>query len=204
VRVIIRRDFDSYEAYVHAQGGKARSCRHELLAALPTHTRGFSAMFREAVPLLKPGPVLCLGARSGAEVLAFDSLGLSGSVGVDLHPVGKNVRAGDWHAMPEFADGSFANVYTNSFDHCLMLEKACAEIARILEPGGRFYLMASDKGVKDSARADAWATSDKHNEALYWSRAEDLRDAVMAFGFQQVRRSWKVHNWSHFVLERKK
>lgn len=201
--MIIRREFESYEAYVHAQGGKARGRREELLSSLPAQTIGFTQAFVHARPLLKEGPVLCLGARTGAEMLAFERLGLKGSVGIDLHPVGKGVRAGDWHSMPEFADGSFANAYTNSFDHCLYLEKACAEVRRILQPGGRFYLMASDKGVKDAARAEAWKESRKHNEAIFWSAAEELRDAVVACGFRQLK-TWKVGCWSHFVLEPKK
>lgn len=201
--MILRRQFDSYEAYVHAQGGKARGQREALLASLPAQTRGFSRAFVQARQFLKDGPVLCLGARTGAEMLAFESLGLKGSVGIDLHPVGKDVRAGDWHSMPEFADGSFANVYTNSFDHCLYLDKACAEVWRILQPGGRFYLMASDKGLKDAARAEAWRQSQKHNEAIFWSAAEELRDAVLREGFRQLK-AWKVGCWSHFILEPKR
>lgn len=201
--MIIRREFSSYEEYVHQQGGKARGRREELLASLPAQTRGFSSLFVNARPHLKDGPVLCLGARTGAEMVAFDRLGLTGSVGIDLHPVGKGVRAGDWHAMPEFADASFANVYTNSFDHCLYLDKACSEIRRILQPGGRFYLMASDKGLKDAARAEEWTRSKKHNEAIYWSRAEELRDAVLECGFRHLK-TWKVGCWTHFILEPKK
>lgn len=198
--MIVRRDFDSYERYVHAQGGKARGNREKLIKATPAQTLSFSIFFREAARYLEPGPVLCLGARTGAEVAAFDALGFRGSVGIDLHPIGKDVRVGDWHAMPEFADGSFSTVYSNSFDHCLYPEKACAEIARILTPAGRFYLMASDKGIKDAAAAERWKASKKSNEAIFWSRAEELRDVVLGLGFR-LRREWKTSQcWTHFIL----
>ena len=200
--MIQRRDFDSYEAYVHAQGGKARGRGAELLASRPAQARAFSALLREAVRFLTPGPVLCLGARTGAEMDAFNGLGFKGSVGIDLHPLGKDVRRGDWHAMPEFSDGSFSVVYSNSFDHCLYLDKACAEIARLLRPGGSFYLMASDKGLKDDARAAEWKRTKKHNEAIYWSHADELRDEVVALGFRQ-KRSWRSGIWSHFLLQPK-
>lgn len=202
--MILRRAFDSYEAYVHAQGGKARGRGAELLASRPAQARGFSAVIREAVRYLpSAGPVLCLGARTGAEMDAFNGLGFKGTVGIDLHPLGADVRVGDWHAMPEFEDGAFSVVYSNSFDHCLYLDKACAEIARLLKPGGCFYLMASDKGVKDDARAAEWQRTKKHNEAIYWSRGDELRDEVLALGFRN-KKSWRSGIWSHFVLEPKR
>lgn len=202
--MILRREFDSYEAYVHAQGGKARGRGAELLASRPAQARGFSTLLREAVRFLPVGPVLCLGARTGAEMDAFNSLGFKGTVGIDLHPLGKDVRVGDWHAMPEFEDGSFATVYSNSFDHCLYLDKACAEIARLLKPGGCFYLMASDKGDKSKAEeVEKWKASRKHNEAIFWSRSDELRDEVLALGFRQ-KRAWRSGIWGHFVLEPKR
>lgn len=200
--MIVRRSFASYDAYVYAQGGKARGNRAELLRKLPKQTAGFRELFHTAKPHLKAGPMLCLGARTGAEMIAAEEAGFHGSVGIDLHPVGKGVRQGDWHSMPEFDDGSFANVYTNSFDHCLMLERACDEVRRVLEPGGRFYLMASDKGVKNAERVKEWQASQKHNEAIFWSHSDDLCDAVLLLGFRQ-RRAWRVGGWGHYILEPK-
>ena len=200
--MILRREFPSYEDYVYAQGGKARRNRAELLASMPKRVRVFEELFRQAKPHLQKGAVLCLGARTGAEMLGAAAAGFAGSVGIDLHPVGKGVRAGDWHCMPEFADGSFPNIYTNSFDHCLYLEKACAEVLRILAPRGCFYLMASDKGDKSQQKEiDKWKASTKHNEAIFWSRSEELRDAVLALGFKE-RRSWRSGCWGHFILGR--
>ncbi len=198
--MILRRDFESYEAYVAAQGGKARKNRSGLLAEMPRSVQSFTDVFRNAKPYLNSGAMLCLGARTGAEMIAAEACGFTGSVGIDLHPVGAGVRAGDWHAMPEFVDGSFPNIYTNSFDHCLLLEKAAAEIRRILAPGGVFYLMASDKGAKTESRAQKWLQGDGgHNEAIFWKHSDELRDAVLACGFEE-RRSWRNSYWGHYVL----
>ena len=136
--MIQRRDFDSYEAYVHAQGGKARGRGAELLASRPAQARAFSALLREAVRF--PGrrvPVLCLGGQDGRRdrTRGPNGLGFKGSVGIDLHPLGKDVRRGDWHAMPEFSDGSFSVVYSNSFDHCLRLRQGVPIQRRILAAG---------------------------------------------------------------------
>lgn len=198
--MICRRDFESYETYCEAQGQKARRSRHALVNSLPVQVRRFTALFREAQPELRPGPVLCLGARTGAEVFAAEACGFAGSVGIDLHPLHPDVRRGDWHAMPEFSDGSFPNVYTNSFDHCLKLEVACAEIRRILSADGVFYLMASDRGLKDAAEARRWQQR-PHSEALFWSHSDELRDLVVACGFQ-TRKAWRSGCWGHYILGR--
>jgi hypothetical protein len=136
-------------------------------------------------------------------MVAAEACGFKGSVGIDLHPVGPGVRQGDWHALPEFADGSFPNIYTNSFDHCLFLEKAAAEVLRLLPPKGVFYLMASDKGLKNAERSERWLKDPKHNEALFWHQADELRDALLGLGFEE-RAAWRSGFWSHYVLGKKK
>lgn len=195
---MISRPFESYESYVEAQGLKARTRRADLLAAVEKSVRGFERIFRAAKPYLRPGPILCLGARTGAESVAAARVGFKGSVGIDLHPVGPGVMRGDWHSMPSISDASFPNVYTNSFDHCLMLDAAAAEIRRVLTPDGFFYLMASDKGQKTRARSDAWLR-ETGSEAMYWDHSDELCAAVVAFGFRVVT-SWRQGVWGHYVL----
>lgn len=199
---ILRREFESYEAYVKAQGRKATFQRRELLSKLSKSVLDFQRVFIAAAAFLNDGPVLCLGARTGAESAAAQNCGYKGSIGVDLHPVGPGVRKGDWHSMPEFADGSFPNVFTNSFDHCLYLDRAVAEIRRVLRPGGVFYLMASDKGTKDAKRERSWLKEPKHCEALYWSQADELRDAVLALGGFRLKGQRRDGQWSHYALEK--
>ena len=199
---ILRREFESYEAYVQAQGRKATYKRRDLLVGDAKRVRVFVDVFTKAAPYLNLGAVLCLGARTGAENVAAERCGHAGSIGVDLHPVGHSAQCGDWHSMPEFRNGSFPNVYTNSFDHCLHLERAVAEIHRVLSAFGVFYLMASDKGTKDDKRERSWLAEPKHNETLYWSHSDALRDAVLACGGFSVRKQWREGQWGHYFFER--
>ncbi len=195
---LIHRTFRSYDEYVHQQGRKARRHRDALLAGVPKSIRQFAGAFREAQLFLHAGPVLCLGARTGAEVIAATQAGHHGSVGIDLYPLSPDVITADWHALP-FSDASFPNVYTNSLDHCLDLDRLTAEIRRVLTSTGVLYLMASDKGAKTADAAAAWLSSTKSTEALYWQHSDELRDAVAACGFHQVT-AWRTGVWGHYIL----
>jgi len=65
--------------------------------------------------------------------------------------------AGDVHALP-FADRAFDLVTCRCAPHHFAdLPRACAEIARCLRPGGRFYL--NDCGVPAEPDAAAWVNS---------------------------------------------
>ena len=192
--MITHRTFESYEEYVYKQGGKARGNRESLLAHLPQNTRSFENTFREAKPYLKAGSVLCLGARTGAESLGATNAGFTGSVGIDLHPVGPTVIQGDWHNIP-FPAGSFDNAYSNSLDHCLYLDKLAAEVKRVLVPDGRFYVMATNREGKT---LEAWLAKGG-NEALYWQTSDELCAAICEFGFKTVK-SWRSGKWGHHVL----
>lgn len=192
--MIAHRTFETYDQYVYEQGGKARGRREHLLAHLEKNTESFARTFRRAAKSLKHGPIICLGARTGAESIGAMQAGFLGSVGIDLHPVGPTVLQGDWHDL-QFADASFANVYSNSLDHCLSLDKMTAEVKRVLVPGGRFYVMATNR---EGATLEAW-TSKGGNEALYWQTSDDLRDAIVACGFTVIA-SWRDGKWGHYVF----
>jgi SAM-dependent methyltransferase len=198
VKRILHRSFASYEAYVETQGHKARTNREALLEALPRDIATFQKQFTEAKRYLRKGAVLCLGARTGAEVQAAINMGYTDSVGLDLHPVGKLVIAGDWHRMP-LPDASYPNVFSNSLDHCWSLEMLAEEIRRVLQPGGRFYLRASDRW--EGKTPEAWLEKGSALEALYWQTADDLRDALVERGFKTIGawRSGKI--WGCYVLE---
>lgn len=191
--MIAHRAFPDYAQYVFLQGGKARARAEFLLAHLPKNTESFKRTFVRAARHLKPGSILCLGARTGAESLGAVQAGFAGSVGIDLHPVGPTVLRGDWHAL-DFPDLSFANVYTNSLDHCLSLDTFAAEVCRVLVPDGRFYLMATNR----TTTLDAWRAGHK-NEGLYWETSDDLRDALCACGFT-VTHAWRDGKWGHYIF----
>lgn len=189
--------FKDYDEYVRKQGGKATRLKADLIRLLPRHTEGFRVLFAKAAPELLAGPVLCLGARSGAEVAGAAKAGFKGSQGLDLFPVGKHVVQGDWHNIP-FPDASFPNVFSNSFDHCLDLDKMTNEIKRVLVPGGRLFFEATEReGFADLENR----MSHGGNEALYWQKSDDLRDAFVARGFTLIK-GW-VHASSHqYVLKK--
>jgi SAM-dependent methyltransferase len=192
--MIAHREFESYDVYKYKQGGKARGKRDELLASLPKNIESFARTFTRAAKHLTPGSVLCLGARTGAESIGAGNAGFAGSVGIDLHPVGPTVLQGDWHNL-EFADASFENVYSNSLDHCLDLEKLAGEVRRVLKPNGRFYVMATNR---EGNTLEAWLAKGG-NEALFWATSADLSAAICALGFVEVK-TWRDGKWGHHVL----
>lgn len=196
---LAHREYASYDEYVRLQGRKASRRREALLANLPTDIAKWTHAFRAAASHLNPGAVLCLGARTGSEVTAASQAGFRGSVGIDLHPVGPAVMRADWHALP-FADASFPNVYSNSLDHCLYLDRLAAEVRRVLVPGGIFFLMASDKPGPGKNR-ERWLASGGTHEALYWDHADELRDALLPYGFASVT-AWRSGCWGHYILRR--
>jgi SAM-dependent methyltransferase len=189
--MIAHRTFETYEDYVYKQGGKARGKRAELLAHLPQNIESFARTFRRAAAYLTPGAVLCLGARTGAESIGATEAGFTGSVGIDLHPVGPTVIEADWHALP-FPDASFANVYSNSLDHCLDLEKLAGQVRRVLTPNGRVYIMATNR---EGHTLEAWQAKGG-NEALFWQTSADLSAAICAYGFAEAH-AWRDGKWGH-------
>jgi len=191
---IATRSFTDYTEYVYKQGGKARGRREELLAHLPQNTEGFTRIFRRASRHLLSGPILCLGARTGAESLGAVQAGFAGSVGIDLHPVGPTVLQGDWHDL-QFPPASFANVYCNSLDHCLYLDRFAAQVQKVLQPEGRLYVMATNR---EGHTEDVWRAKGG-NEALFWQTSDDLCAALCELGFAQVA-AWRDGKWGHYVL----
>lgn len=190
---IAHRTFPDYDTYVHKQGGKARGNAAQLMAHLDKNIRSFQTYFTRAKDHLKPGSILCLGARTGAESLGAVEAGFQGSVGIDLHPVGPTVMRGDWHAL-DFPAAAFNNAFTNSLDHCLFLDRFCAQVARVLVPDGRFYLMATNR----SLTLEAWLAKGG-NEGLYWETSDQLSEAICAHGFM-VRHAWRDGKWGHYVF----
>jgi SAM-dependent methyltransferase len=191
---IAHRPFTDYDTYVYRQGGKARNSADRLMRHLDRNVRSYTTLFQNARPHLKAGPMLCLGARTGAESIGAERAGFTGSVGVDLHPAGPTVMAADWHSLP-FADGTFANAYCNSLDHCLHLDRMAAEVHRVLGTGGRFYVMATNRPGKT---VEKWL-SIQSNEALYWDSSADLSAAICALGFTEVH-SWRKGKWGNHIL----
>ena len=101
----------------------------------------FKKYFQEIFPELinKNESILCVGARTGQEVVALKELGWVNSIGIDLVPYEPNVIFGDMHDLP-FESASYSAVFTNSFDHSLRPLKFLEEVYRVLKPEGIFVL----------------------------------------------------------------
>jgi SAM-dependent methyltransferase len=82
---------------------------------------------------------LCIGARTGQEVVALKELGLKNTIGIDIIPCLPHVIEGDMHDL-KYEDNSIDFVFTNILDHSLMPDKFISEIERVLKPGGVCYI----------------------------------------------------------------
>jgi hypothetical protein len=77
----------------------------------------------------------------------------------------------------------------------LYLDKFTSEVKRVLVPDGRFYLMATNRAGAD---LETWMAKGG-NEALYWQTSDELRDAVLGFGFM-LHEQWRDGKWGHYVF----
>ena len=77
---------------------------------------------------------LCIGARTGQEIIALRELGID-AVGIDIVPHDDLVLEGDMHNL-QFENDSFDFVFSNVFDHSLYPEKMISEIERVLRVEG--------------------------------------------------------------------
>jgi SAM-dependent methyltransferase len=105
------------------------------------------AIYRLSAPLLGPGRVLDLGCGTGH---SFDELAPRATVGVDLSERAlrgqqRETHVADMRRLP-FADGAFgAVISSHSIEHVPDPETVLAEIARVLEPGGRAVLATPNR-----------------------------------------------------------
>jgi len=86
----------------------------------------------------KKDKVYCLGARTGAEVEAFNDLGYYLALGTDLVPFRDIVIVDDIHNM-QFEDNSVGLFYTNILDHSIYPKVFLSEIKRCLKDGGKAF-----------------------------------------------------------------
>jgi len=146
------RKYDSYKEYVKHQSSKLdkmlkkknKSTQKVRPECFFKRVRYFQSNLEKFCPYMVEGKLLCLGARTGAEVKAFMRLGFKDSIGIDLNPGKDNpyVIKGDFHNMP-FKDSSFNNVFTNSLDHIFDIRKLSREVNRVLVNGGKLIMEIS-------------------------------------------------------------
>ena len=174
-----RRDYPSYGAYVAKQVSKLARLD---LTEYDVQFRAALGERLEALSFLQPRmTVLCLGARSGAEVQAFLDLGCF-AVGIDLNPGEDNwlVQVGDFHDILYEADSADV-IFTNSLDHVFDIFKVIEEIRRVLKPGG-FLIVEAVPGTEEGAHLDSW-------DCFCWPTRDALARLFETSGFKLIGRT---------------
>lgn len=99
----------------------------------------FSMLFKDFLSKYRFKNAICLGSRTGQEVVALQELGIPEVKGIDLHPFPPYTEKGDIHEI-KYNDETFELVFTNILDHSLYPDKFANEIYRILKPNGFLIL----------------------------------------------------------------
>ena len=135
--------YNSYEDYIQHQSQKTldpEKRKKWLNDEWNLKINGFKQEFSKIKDYLTPDKkCLCLGARTGQEVVALQQLGVHDVVGIDIVPCEPLVISGDIHNL-DFKDDTFDFVYTNIIDHSIDPKKMISEIERVLKIDGLFFL----------------------------------------------------------------
>ena len=137
------RHYSNYEDYISFQSEKTLNPEKRkkwLGEEWDLKLNGFKQEFRKFGDSIgEINRALCIGARTGQEVVALKELGVKEVVGIDIVPHPPHVVKGDMHNL-DFEDETFDFVYTNVMDHSIDPAKMISEIERVLKVGGIFYL----------------------------------------------------------------
>ena len=82
---------------------------------------------------------LCIGARTGQEVIALKEMGVKDVIGIDIVSHLPHVIEGDMHNL-NFEDETFDFIYTNVIDHSIDPSKMIREMERVLKNDGIVFL----------------------------------------------------------------
>lgn len=149
-------NFASYDDYVKLQMSKTADpvrrsvwLGKEWQSKIDIFSKYFEGLFsRYPINGNRESRALCVGARTGQEVVALQQMKLD-AIGIDLVPNEPYVIYGDFHSMP-FASGYFQFVFTNVFDHALYPDKLVAEMERVTAKNGLIVVHLSLKSKTDS------------------------------------------------------
>ena len=172
-----RKTYATYGDYVNHQKSKLAG---GIKFDLAKYDKEYGKELKERLEKLGLGRalnVLCLGARQGTEVKAFQDIGCF-AVGIDLNPGKDNkyVVTGDFHNLT-YGDNSVDCVFTNSLDHVYRPRKFLSEITRVLRQNGTFLIEIEGPKDKD---ADKWAS-------LHWDSFDDLCKLFAEFGLKLIK-----------------
>lgn len=174
------REYEAYEDYVSHQKEKTNDPirrKKWLGEEWNVKLEGFTGIFSSFPQIYSSGKVcLCLGARTGQEVVALNGLGVN-ATGIDLVEHKPHVIEGDIHDL-EFQDCSFDIVFSNILDHSLDLEKMMKETFRVLKPGGIAHF-----------QAQVFVHQDEYTETYFDDPVQDLSSILPKHTFFLLARS---------------
>ena len=136
-------EYDKYEDYVNFQLKKTsdKSKQKKWLGdEWQKKINIFENLFKNNLDVIKDKTdALCLGSRTGQEVVALNNIGVKNVIWIDLHEFKPYTIKGDIHNL-EFENESFDLEFTNILDHSLYPYKFAKEIYRTLKKDGIFIL----------------------------------------------------------------
>lgn len=156
----IHRPGEPYASYLQRQ--KTKTTDPERIKKWQTEEwgtkiEGFRRIFERHEGILSPGEkALCLGSRTGQEVVALQERGIS-AIGIDLVPFPPYTVEGDFHDL-NYQEASVDIVFTNVFDHTPQPNLFIDEIERVLRGGG--YAIVQ---LQLATRGDSFSENDVVN-----------------------------------------
>lgn len=136
-------NYNNYDEYVMFQLKKTSNKQKQALwfgAEWQEKIDIFTKLFQSNISIIQnKHNGICLGSRTGQEVVALKNIGVSDCIGIDLHEFKPYTIKGDIHKI-DFADETFDIAFSNIFDHSLYPEKFASETYRVLQKGGIFIL----------------------------------------------------------------
>ena len=145
--VIADEDYAAYEARQYSKLGNGTTSGIQMKYITRFDRQNERELLKyisqPAVSRFVGSPVLCVGARLGGEVRAFQQLpSVSLAIGVDFNPGERNrhVMFGDAHDLRQFKNDTFGALYSNVLDHILHIDQFAREAHRVLAPHGALFV----------------------------------------------------------------
>jgi len=186
---------NEYNSYKEHQSFKFFLYKRELLNTFNEAVSNFFNNFKK-FKIKKNSYILCLGARTGAEVKAFRKLGFF-SIGIDL-AFPKNspyVVYGDFHNL-DFPENSFDLIYSNTLDHVYNHEKFIKEVLRVLKKNGKM-LFDIQKRSNEANRIVLGQF-----ETCGWDHSDKIIQKLLKFKIKLIYKKNLNHNYIQVIFKK--
>ncbi len=181
------RKYKDYNKYLKHQSkkfniGLSKNIKKFMPEYFCNNVKSFKRRVEGFKEYIKEGKILCLGARTGAEVVAFRELGFKNTIGIDVNPGDNNkyVVKGDFHNT-DFEDNVFNTIYCNCIDHAWNLRKLSKEINRILKNKGILILEIDHLLKKNNKKRQELIKKQSKYESIVWENFNDIKKEFKEF-----------------------